>query len=230
MSILLSWSGGKDGMRVLWENENGNGNEVSSLFTTFSEEFRRVTMHGVREELLDIQAEALGLPVKKLFLPSQPDMTVYNREMYNVYTQAQLEGITTVAFGDIFLEDLRNYRERQVEKAGLKAIFPIWGSNSLDLVYSFIDLGFKAIVTTVDGSKLSREFVGRIINRQFIADLPGHVDPCGENGEFHTFVTDGPLFERPVPYVPGEIVERNYPSPVHAKELITYYFLDLLPS
>lgn len=212
------------------ENGMQNESEVTGLFTTFSQEFHRVTMHGVREELLDRQAEALGLPVKKLFLPSQPDMTIYNQEMMNVYHQTKLEGTTTVAFGDIFLEDLRNYRERQVEKAGLKAIFPIWGSKSLDMINSFIDLEFKAIVTTVDGSKLPREFVGRKITKDFIADLPDNVDPCGENGEFHTFVTDGPLFQHPIPYVAGEIVERHYPSPVHAKEMIAYYFLDLLPS
>ncbi|MEE4292250.1 MAG: hypothetical protein V2J13_10935, partial [Cycloclasticus sp.] len=184
---------------------------------------------GVQEALLDQQADALGIATRKVFLPAQADMKTYNHTMHKAYEAAGKEGIDTIAFGDIYLEDLKNFRERQVEKAGLKADFPLWQENTTVLINSFVDLGFKTIVVALDSSRLSRDFLGRIIDHDFIKDLPEEVDPCGENGEFHTFVIDGPLFEYPLNPVLGEVVERHYPAPADKDRLVTYYFQDLLP-
>lgn len=228
MDTLLSWSGGKDSMmslhRLVQENRPPRG-----LLTTFSGEHRRITMHGVRESLLDAQAEALGFPVQKIFLPADADMKTYNHAMHAAYELALAEGATKVAFGDIFLEDLKHYRERQVEKASLKGVFPIWGTGTRELMEEFLRLGYKTVVVALDSSRLPQEFIGREINMDFLQALPDDVDPCGENGEFHTFVIDGPLFKNPLTPEFGDVVERHYPSPADKNKLITYYFQDLLP-
>ncbi len=229
MKIQLSWSGGKDSMMTLHKLVS-ESQAPSSLLTTFSGEFRRITMHGVREALLDMQAEALTVPVDKLFLPAEADMKTYNQAMHQAYEDAAGKGIDTIAFGDIFLEDLRNYRERQTEKAGLRSIFPLWGEDTRLLMENFIHLGYKTVVVALDSSKLSPDMIGRVIDHEFLEQLPENVDPCGENGEFHTFVIDGPLFEKPLSPAWGEVVKRDYPSPVNKNETISYYFQELLPA
>ncbi len=228
MKIILSWSGGKDSMMAL-HSLTMNDQAPESLLTTFSGEFKRITMHGVREELLDQQAAALGLPVEKLYLPATADMKTYNHTMHACYTAAADKGVSHIGFGDINLEDLKNYRERQVDKAGLRTVFPVWARDTRELVEEFIDLGYRSVVVAVDGSKLSKEFAGRIIDKDFLRDLPSGVDPSGENGEFHSFVTAGPLFETELDVQVGECVERHYPAPGNKNEMITYYFQDLLP-
>ncbi len=229
MKALVCWSGGKDSVLALFLARLRPDLEVVGLLTTFSEEFDRVSMHGVRRELLEAQAEALGLPVWSVFLPTPPrDATcalapppgqsgfvsfasndVYEEKMLEAFARAWREGIEAIVFGDIFLEDLRAYRERLLARAGLKGVYPLWGRPTLGLLEEFLDREFRAIVVCVDSAKLDRSWAGRPLDRRFLADLPEGVDPCGENGEYHTFVFDGPGFARPVSLCQGEAVSRD---------------------
>lgn len=242
MDAYINWSGGKDAAFALWQLRQTGGYAVRGLFTTFSGAFRRVSMHGVREELLDEQARLAGLPVKKAFLPEHASMEDYNRIMKEALEDFQASGVRYAVFGDIFLEDLRAYRETQLAQAGIKGVFPLWKRDSAALVREFIAAGFKAVIVCVNAKYLPASFAGRLIDESFLADLPAGVDPCGENGEFHSFVFDGPLFSAPVPFTIGETVERVY-SPAGGqgddcykkdeKETAhwdtRFYFCDLLP-
>lgn len=183
---------------------------VSHLLTTVNESFDRVSMHGVRTGLLEQQAESIGIPLVKAMLPEMPDMPTYEKIMEEHLLKLKGEGTDTAIFGDIFLEDLRNYREEKLSKLGIKCLFPIWQIPTNQLIMEFIDLGFKAITVCVDERHLDRSFVGRNIDATFVRDLPASVDPCGENGEFHSFVYDGPIFKRPVAFETGETVYRRY--------------------
>lgn len=214
MNAYINWSGGKDASFALWQLQQTKQYKVQYLFTTLSETFRRVSMHGVREELLDEQARQTGIALKKAYLPENASMEDYNRIMTEQLTVLQAEGIRHAVFGDIFLEDLRAYREGQLAKVGMKGVFPLWKRNSLELVRDFINAGFKAVIVCVNARYLPASFAGRLIDEAFLADLPAGVDPCGENGEFHSFVFDGPLFAAPVAFKTGETVERVYtPAP-----------------
>lgn len=210
MEAYINWSGGKDAAFALWQLRQTPGYEVKHLFTTLSGAFRRVSMHGVREELLDEQARQTGLPVKKAFLPEHASMEDYNHIMREALDEFQAAGIRHAVFGDIFLEDLRAYRESQLAQAGMEGVFPLWKQDSATLVRNFIAAGFKAVIVCVNAKYLPASFAGRLIDEAFLADLPPGVDPCGENGEFHSFVFDGPLFAAPVPFTIGETVERVY--------------------
>jgi uncharacterized protein (TIGR00290 family) len=193
--------------------------DVVSLLTTICKQYGRISHHGVRVELLKQQASALGISLHELYLPQvNCSMEDYEAAMEKTMLEYKDEGILTVAFGDIFLQDLREYRERNLAKVGMKAIFPIWHRDTTAIVGTFIDLGFKAYLTCVDGENLGRAFAGRPIDADLIRDLPDGVDPCGENGEFHSFVYDGPIFRRPVNLCIGEIVLRD-----------VRYFADLVP-
>jgi len=216
--VVLSWSGGKDSARALYEMRRSQEYEVVALLTSFNGEYDRVTMHGVRRLLVEQQAEALSLPMESVVLPR-----VASNEEYESRTQAALArlqevGVSAVAFGDIFLEDLRKYREDNLARIGMKAVFPIWGRDTRELTQSFVSLGFQSIVTCVDSRVLSKTFAGRVIDTSFLAELPPGVDPCGENGEYHSFVFAGPIFKQRIPVIVGEVVCRD-----------SFYFCDLLP-
>ena len=211
---ILNWSGGKDSALALYKVLREGRYEVQTLLTTISEPYQRISMHGVRTALLDRQAASLGLPCRKLSLPETPTMAAYEQLMAATMRELRAEGATTAIFGDIFLEDLRRYRETQLAQAGWQAAFPLWGVPTAILIREFIGLGFKTITTCVNEKYLDRSFVDRVIDEEFLRDLPAGVDPCGENGEFHTFVFDGPLFQQPIAFEKGEIVHRTYtPAP-----------------
>jgi uncharacterized protein (TIGR00290 family) len=210
--VVMSWSGGKDSAVALREILNDERFEVVALMTSMSEEYRRVSHHGVREALLDSQADAIGLPLEKVFLPSgknQPCTNeVYEQIMGTVMAKFKARGVQTVAFGDLFLEDLRAWREANLAKAGMSGLFPIWKRDTTELAREVIRLGFKAYLSCVEG-KVGPGFVGRPYDEALLRDLPPGIDPCGEYGEFHSFVYDGPIFDRAVAVRVGEIVTRD---------------------
>jgi uncharacterized protein (TIGR00290 family) len=215
---LLSWSGGKDSARALYEIQKGSDYGVAALLTTLTEDYDRISMHGVRRVLLERQADALGLPLQKIYIPKDATNGLYESRLRASLEEGLRGGIDTVAFGDIFLEDLKQYREKNLAQLGMKGLFPIWKRDSRELASSFIQLGFKAVVVCVDSKALEQSFVGKVIDQDFLRRLPGGVDPCGENGEFHSFVYDGPIFRGKVGYVVGETVFRD-----------AFWFCDLQP-
>lgn len=207
---IFNWSGGKDSALALYHVLQRGQYDVQTLLTTVSAAHRRISMHGVRVELLERQAASLGLPCHQLWLPNTPTMHAYEEAMAAAFRALTGRGATAAIFGDIFLEDLRRYRETQLARLGLQAVFPLWGRPTTELMREFLGLGFRTVTTCVNEKYLDRSFVGRIIDEEFLRDLPPHVDPCGENGEFHTFVFDGPLFREPIAFERGEIVRRTY--------------------
>lgn len=206
----FNWSGGKDSAFALYKLLQDGQYDIRTLVTTVNAEHERISMHGVRRSLLEQQAKAIGFPVREILLPNAPDMASYEAAMQKGIQPLIDSGIRHAVFGDIFLEDLRRYREEKLAAAGVQAVFPLWGQPTRALAEAFIDLGFKTIVVCVQADKLDASFTGRVIDRQFLDDLPGNVDPCGENGEFHTFVFDGPVFREPVRFRTGERVFRTY--------------------
>ena len=211
--IIFNWSTGKDSALCLYKILQKNEYEVLCLLTSINEQYQRVSMHGVRVELLENQAKSIGLPLRKLLIPEMPSMETYEKAMNKMLLDLLKEGAQTSVFGDIFLEDLRKYREEKLAVLNLKGHFPLWKIPTKQLIEEFIELGFKAIITCVNEAHLDRSFVGRIIDRDFLNDLPKNVDPCGENGEYHSFVFDGPIFKFPIPFEKGEIVYHTYSSP-----------------
>lgn len=210
---IFNWSSGKDSALALYKTLQEEKFEITSLLTSINEEFQRISMHGVSVSLLEKQAESLGFPLIKLELPKEPSMEEYQELMSSTMTKIKSQGVTHSIFGDIFLEDLRKYREDQLQSIGMEAFFPLWKKNTTDLIHEFLDLGFKTIVTCVNETYLDKSFAGRIIDESFIKDLPENVDPCGENGEFHTFTFDGPIFKNAIDFEIGEVVKKNYPKP-----------------
>lgn len=206
----FNWSSGKDSALALFQIQNEKSFHISKLVTTVNSEYDRVSMHGLRNELLDNQARALGIPLKKIELPGDVSMSEYDSKMKEEIQSLKLEGYTRCIFGDIFLEDLRLYREEKLAEVGVKAIFPLWKRDTKKLIKEFVDLGFKAITVCVNAKHLDESFCGRLIDDDFINELPDNVDPCGENGEFHTFVFDGPIFKYPINFTIGEKVLRSY--------------------
>ncbi len=206
----FNWSSGKDSSLALYKILLQKEYNISKLLTTVNQDYGRVSMHGLREELLDQQVRSIGIQLEKIKLPAQVSMNLYNQVMEKSVMQLKEEGNTHCVFGDIFLEDLRSYREDQLKNVGIQAVFPLWKMNTRDLFFEFIDLGFKAITVCVNTKYLDESFCGRILDKKFIDDLPSNVDPCGENGEFHTFVFDGPIFNQPINFEIGEKVLRGY--------------------
>lgn len=212
--VIFNWSGGKDSALCLYKLLQAKNYEILCLLTSVSQQYQRISMHGVRVELLHEQATQIGLPLVKMQLPEMPTMEAYEKVMAATLKDLTDQGATASVFGDIFLEDLRAYRESKLAEVNLKGIFPLWKTPTSELINEFIDLGFKTIVTCVNEKHLDKSFAGRIIDQSFLRDLPKAVDPCGENGEFHTFVFDGPLFKSPVLFKTGEVVYRKYePAP-----------------
>jgi uncharacterized protein (TIGR00290 family) len=209
----FNWSGGKDSALALYHALQDKHYSIDRLLTNVNGHHRRISMHGVREELLDVQAASIGLPLQKILLPEEPTMAEYEQQMMETMKQFKAEGFTHSFFGDIFLEDLKNYRQQQLARLGVQACFPLWKRNTMQLMHEFIDFGFKAIVVCIDSRVLDQSFAGRILNREFLKDLPAGVDPCGENGEYHSFVFDGPIFKEPVKFEKAENVFREYKAP-----------------
>ena len=212
LPVLMSWSGGKDSAVALHELLKADEYEVVALLTSVSAEYRRISHHGVREELLGEQADAIGVPLDKVYLPSgsqQPCTNeVYEQIMGDVMKKYKTRGVDTVAFGDLFLEDLRAYREKTLAKADMRGIFPLWKRDTAKLAVEVIARGFRSYLSCVEG-KVGPGFAGRAYDHDLLAALPAGIDPCGEYGEFHTFVYDGPIFTRPVAVRVGEIVTRD---------------------
>jgi uncharacterized protein (TIGR00290 family) len=217
--ILLSWSSGKDSAWALHLLRQNPEVEVVGLFTTLNAEFDRVAMHAVRSELLRRQAETVGLPLHTIPLPWPCPNERYETLMGEFIDGARRDGIEGMAFGDLFLEDIRAYREEKLRGTGIEPIFPVWGIPTDALAHEMVSGGLRAVVTCVDPRQLSPEFAGRTYDAAFLADLPPTADPCGERGEFHTFCSDGPMFRRPVAVTVGETVERD-----------GFVFTDLLPA
>lgn len=211
--VLFNWSSGKDSALALYKTLKENKFDIAYLLTSINEEYQRISMHGVHVSLLEQQASSIGFPLIKMEIPKEPSMEQYRDIMNKTMSELKSQGITYSIFGDIFLEDLRKYREDQLKAIDMEAVFPLWKKDTTNLIHEFLDLGFKTIVTCVNETYLDKSFAGRIIDEQFIADLPQNVDPCGENGEFHTFTFDGPLFKNPIKFEVGEIVKKTYPMP-----------------
>jgi uncharacterized protein (TIGR00290 family) len=207
--VLLSWSSGKDSAWALRLLRQSPGVQVAGLVTTFNTAANRVAMHAVRRELVESQAENAGLPLWPVELPWPCSNAEYERLMRGVVERAAAEGIEAFAFGDLFLEDIREYRIKQLRDTGLEPLFPVWGIPTAQLAREMIAAGVKAKLTCIDPKKLEREFAGREYDDRLLEALPGGVDPCGENGEFHTFVYDAPVFTRPIAVRRGEVVERD---------------------
>lgn len=210
---IFNWSSGKDSALALYKILKTNDYDVITLLTSVNKHYDRISMHGVRTELLEEQAKSLKIPLYKMEIPEAPTMEIYETIMRSTLSNFKDKGISISIFGDIFLEDLRNYREDKLKELGFKGVFPLWKIDTKELIYDFLNLGFKTIVTCVNERYLDKSFVGRIIDHQFINDLPKNVDPCGENGEFHTFTFDGPIFSKPINFEIGEIVHRKYERP-----------------
>jgi uncharacterized protein (TIGR00290 family) len=207
--IVLAWSGGKDSALALHELKRAGEYEVVGLLTTITRDYDRISMHGVRTKLLEQQAESAGLPLIKVFISAKSSNEEYATAMTEVLTRLKTQGISKVAFGDIWLEDVRRYREENLAKVGMTAIFPLWGKGPPWVMETFIKLGFRAITTCVDTQALDGKFAGRIIDLRFLGELPPGTDPAGEKGEFHSFVYGGPIFRRDVPFTVGEKVLRD---------------------
>ena len=207
--VALSWSSGKDSAWTLHLLRQNPSIEVVALITTINQEFDRVAMHAVRRELVELQADAAGLPLWKVPLPWPCSNEEYEARMREVCARALGEGVEAIAFGDLFLADIRAYRERQLAGTGLEPLFPVWQIPTRELAATMIASGLHAKITCVDPKLLPRQFAGREFDTAFLNDLPAGVDPCGENGEFHSFVYAGPMFGTPIPVELGEIVERD---------------------
>jgi len=217
--VLFCWSGGKDSAMALHALQAAGECRIAALLTTITEEYDRISMHGVRRALLERQAESLGLPLHAVLIPPQCVNTTYEERMKEALAQHFARGVRRVAFGDIFLEDLRAYREKNLAQIGMQALFPIWKRDTRELAREFVRQGFRAITVCVDPRVLDASFAGRELDATFFAALPPGVDPCGENGEFHTFVFDGPVFKSAIAFHIGEKALRD-----------GFCFCDLLPA
>jgi uncharacterized protein (TIGR00290 family) len=215
----LSWSSGKDSAWALHELRNSTEFEVTALLTTINQDAGRVAMHAVRESVLDAQAAAVGLPLIKVSIPSPCSNSVYECAMGEAMARARAAGVLHVAFGDLFLADIRAYREEKLGAVGMTPTFPVWGRDTKTLAHEMIAGGLRAYVTCVDPKQLDKGFAGRVFDAKFLHDLPAGVDPCGERGEFHSCVFAGPMFSAPLNVRPGEIVERD-----------GFVFADVLPA
>ncbi len=232
----FNWSTGKDSALALYHLLQNKSYTVEELVTTVNSHYNRVSMHGLRNELLIAQTNALGIKSSRIELPEMPSMALYEDKINQTVSALKANGFTHTAFGDIFLEDLRTYRQTQLSKKGITAIFPIWKRDTKALLKEFLDLGFKTIVVCANSKYFGEDFVGTVIDENFISSLPEGVDPCGENGEFHTFCFDGPIFKTPITFTVGEKVFREYNTPKDEDDSICkadaygVWYCDLVPS
>lgn len=207
--VVLSWSGGKDSAMAAYHLLASQRYEIAALLTTVTEEFDRISMHGVRRELLERQAESLGMPLRKVLIPKDCPNEVYEARMREALGDFKSQGITKVAFGDLFLEDLKQYRDERLAQAGMTGVYPLWMRDTEELVRTFIGLGFRAILACVDTRAIDASFAGREIDLDLLRDLPESADPCGEHGEYHSFVYAGPIFRKAISCRAGERVMRT---------------------
>jgi uncharacterized protein (TIGR00290 family) len=217
--ILLAWSGGKDSAMALYEILGARSFQIAALLTTVTQPYDRVSMHGVRRILLARQAASMGFSLEIVLISAGASNEEYESQMAEVLSAYKKRGVSKVAFGDIFLEDLRRYRQKNLARLGMDPVFPLWKRDTKELARSLTSLGFKAITTCVDTQVLDEKFVGRVIDPDFLSELPRTVDSCGENGEYHSFVYDGPLFKNRIDFEIGEKVLRDE----------RFYFCDLVP-
>ena len=208
-SVIVSWSGGKDSAMALHEILKTQNYQIAALLTTVTEDYDRISMHGVRRILLEQQVASLGFTLETVLISKNASNEEYETTMGRVLQKHKKAGISSVVFGDIFLQNLRKYREDKLATLNMRALFPIWKRDTHELSRSLSTLGFKAITTCVDTNALGSQFAGRVIDEQFLSELPPNVDACGENGEFHSFVYDGPIFKQRVSFTPGERVLRD---------------------
>lgn len=220
---FMNWSSGKDASMALWQLQQ-KGVEVDLLLTTINSENNRISMHGLSRDVLLRQSACVNIPIITVPIDPSADHDVYTRTMQEAMGKLKIEGYTQSAFGDIFLADLRAYRERQLESVGMTALFPLWGKSTENLAECFFQHGFEAIVVSVNGRLMDQSFAGRKYDAQFLADLPEGIDPCGENGEFHTFCYAGPIFSKPVQFKVGDIQTHVYS---HNGEDFPYHFCEL---
>jgi len=216
---ILSWSGGKDSALALYEIQRAGDYEIPAMLTTITEVYDRSSMHGIRRVLIEQQAESLGISLEEVLLSPVSSNEQYDAKMREMLERYEAEDVSTVVFGDIFLEDVRKYREERLASVGMKAAFPLWGRDTTELARTFTQLGFKAVITCVDTEQMDASYAGRAFDEELLASLPAGADPCGENGEFHSFVYDGPIFKRAIPHTTGEIVLRDE----------HFMFCDLIP-
>jgi uncharacterized protein (TIGR00290 family) len=216
--VLVSWSGGKDSCFALHELRKSGDYRVAALLTTVTRDYDLISMHGVRRTLLERQAASLGLPLRQVLISKDASNEEYEERMGEAFAQYREQGINTVVFGDLFLEDIRAYRDQFLARHGMRGLYPVWHRDTREFIREFIGSGFKAVVTCVNPQVLDRAFAGRMIDEEFLSSLPAHVDPCGENGEFHSFVFAGPNFLEEIKFRRGEVVERD-----------GFYFCDLIP-
>jgi uncharacterized protein (TIGR00290 family) len=226
----FNWSTGKDSALALYKILQLNNYTIETLVTTVNQEFNRVSMHGVQEKLLEDQAISIGLPLYKIYFPEEVSMEKYDAIMKVNLKKLVDDKFQYSVFGDIFLEDLKKYREQKLNELNLKAVFPLWKGDSKELIKEFISLGFKAITVSVNAKLLDKSFVGREINEDFINDLPSNIDVCGENGEFHTFVFDGPIFSKPINFKIGEKVLKSYKSDKSNTWDNSFWYCNLIPT
>lgn len=209
----MNWSGGKDSALCLYKALQSRQYDIRYLLTSVNAAHNRISMHGVKRELLEAHANALAIPLQTIELPEQPGMKEYEQNMLQKVNELKTQGCTHAIFGDIFLEDLKVYRENKLKEVGIKCAFPLWKIDTTELLKEFLALGFKTIIVCVNEKYLDKSFCGRIIDESFLTDLPGNVDPCGENGEFHTYCFDGPIYKEAIAFTKGEIVYRKYEAP-----------------
>ena len=232
--VFFNWSGGKDSAMSLFYLKQKPEYWIECLLTSVNQEFQRISMHGVRVELLQAQAQAVGISLKILYVPEKVTLPEYDQLMNRQLQEFKKKEITKAVFGDIFLEDLKKYREDQLAKVGIQGIFPIWKIPTPKLAQDFLKLGFKAITVCVNEKFLNKSFVGRVMDKTFFKDLPNNVDPCGENGEYHSFVFDGPIFQKPISFKKGDIIYRRYDPPAQNSSSEVYdtgfWYCDLLPN
>lgn len=225
--VSLSWSGGKDSAFALYQVLQTSKLEVVNLHTSLNQELKRVGMHGTPELLIEAQAESADIPLEKVYIPADNTNNSYEKAMLGFYKQQKEKGVEAIIFGDIFLEDLKTYREQLLAKAGLEGIFPLWMKDTRQLIHDFVAAGFKTLICAADARFLQKEQVGKVLDLKFIEGLPQEVDPCGERGEFHTFVFEGPLFKKPVRFQAGEIVSKSYSLGGSSAESLQFWFADL---
>jgi uncharacterized protein (TIGR00290 family) len=218
--VIVAWSGGKDSALALYEVLRSGGYEVLELLTTVAKDHDRISIHGVRRVLLEQQAHALRIPLEEMSILKGASDAEYEGKLLETLKRHRDKGVSSVVFGDIFLEDVRKYREQVLAKAGMNGVFPLWKRDTNELSRAFINLGFKAVITSVDSRVLVEDFAGREYDEKFLSDLPANVDPCGENGEFHSFVYDGPIFCERIGFKKGERSLRDN----------RFYSCDLLPA
>lgn len=233
---IFSWSGGKDSSYSLYKVIQEDVFDVKYLLTSVNQKFKRISMHGVREELLELQTQLIGIPQLKVYV-NEGTNKEYEHQMEALLLNAKREGIEFVIFGDIFLEDLRLYRENNLARVGMKAIFPIWKTDTTSLIQDFLNKGFKTITCCVNDAFLDEQWVGREVNRAFVSDLPAHVDPCGENGEYHSFCFEGPIFKQKISYTLGEKIYKQLDMKIDTdsdcnkpEQTKGFWYVDLIPN